>query len=88
MSFGGIKQAQIEYYMRLRRTVGMPHLTSADCAAIDRRLGEVARTFKTGGSTVSAISIAIYEARALIRERVVDGKTHLADARVIEEMKA
>ena len=63
----------------------MPLLTTADCVAVDARLGEVARTLKTGGGGVSVVSLAKSEAHALIRQRVVSGKTRLADAKIIEE---
>lgn len=66
---------QAAYHRLMRVTLQMPSLSDDDCAAIDLRLGEVARTFKTGGSGVSVVSVAIDEAHALIRQRVASGES-------------
>lgn len=85
MNTGTITLEQFTYFRRLRFMLCMPHITDDDCAAIDLRLGEVARTFKTGGSEVSMVSIAQSEARALIRQRIAAGLTHHICAADAEE---
>ena len=71
-----ITTEQAAYHRLMRVTLQMPHLSDGDCAAIDLRLGEVARILKTGGASVSVLSLARSEARALVRQRIVAGKTH------------
>jgi hypothetical protein len=71
-----ITTEQAAYHRRMRFSLDMPHLSDDDCAAIDLRLGEVARFLKTGGGEVSMISIARSESRALIRQRIAAGLTH------------
>jgi hypothetical protein len=73
------------YYRLMRVRLRMPHITDDDCAAIDLRLGEVARTLKTGGGEVSMISVARSEARALVRQRIAAGLTHHLCAADAEE---
>ena len=80
-----ITTAQAAYHRLMRVTLQMPSLSDADCAAIDLRLGEVARTLKTGGGEVSMISVARSEARALVRQRISAGLTHHICAADAEE---
>ena len=81
-----ITTEQAAYHRQMRVTLQMPRLSDGDCMAIDQRLGEVARTLKTGGAGMSVLSLARSEARSLIRQRLVAGKTHHLCAFSAEEV--
>ena len=69
-----ITTEQAAYHRQMRVTLQMPRLSDGDCMAIDQRLGEVARTLNR--ASVCCLSLARSEARALIRQRMIEGTTH------------